>query len=461
MPIFSRRRALIALLAGTLLSGCSLFRAAPPDPHPPIVFVHGNGDTAALWHTTVWRFEDNGWPRERLHAIDLPYPLARDDDAKPQDGRSSTAEHMRFLSDEVDRVLKATGARQVVLVGNSRGGYAIRNYVANGGVKKVSHAVLGGTPNHGVWADAASRTGSEFNGAGPFLTALNAPKGPNGDEVTPGVRWMTIRSDNNDKFAQPDGVWIGAKGKPTNVNFAGPGLKGAENIVIAGIDHRETSFGPQAFAAAYRFITGKPPVSTAITAQSPVALNGKVSGLGLNNAPGTGNFINNLPLTGATVEVYATDPSTGERLGAAVHRKTVGADGLWGPFAADGKTPYEFVISAPGFATTHMYRSPFPRSSDLVHLRAERIADADRDAKSVVTLTRPRGYFGIPRDDITLDGRNPPAGIPPGVAGVSTAKLKVLDAPGRHVDAAFNGERIVGRSWPAAENHVVFLELHH
>ena len=54
------------------------------------------------------------------------------------------------------------------------------------------------------------------------------------------MKWMTIRSDNNDKFAQPDGVWIGAKGTPTNVSFDGPALKGAENVVIAGIDHRET-----------------------------------------------------------------------------------------------------------------------------------------------------------------------------------------------------------------------------
>ena len=42
----------------------------------------------------------------------------------------------------------------------------------------VSHVVLGGTPNHGVFADATSRLGNEFNGAGPFLTALNAPQGP-------------------------------------------------------------------------------------------------------------------------------------------------------------------------------------------------------------------------------------------------------------------------------------------
>ena len=119
---------------------------------PPIVFVHGNGDTAGLWQATIWRFESNGWPRDRLHAIDLPYPLARDDDTKAQPGRTSSTEHMEFLKQEVERVLRATGAQQVVLVGNSRGGYAIRNVVANGGgAALVSHAVLGGVPNHGVW----------------------------------------------------------------------------------------------------------------------------------------------------------------------------------------------------------------------------------------------------------------------------------------------------------------------
>src|SRR6187549_4047784 len=78
---------------------------------PPIVFVHGNGDTAALWQTVAWRFESNGWPRERLVAIDVPYPLARDDDSKPQAGRTSAAEHMAYLKAEVEKVLKATGAR--------------------------------------------------------------------------------------------------------------------------------------------------------------------------------------------------------------------------------------------------------------------------------------------------------------------------------------------------------------
>ena len=91
--------------------------------------------------------------------------------------------------------------------------------------------------------------------------------------------------------------------------------------------------------------------------------------------PKSGNFSNNLPLPGARLEVYATDPATGDRRGTAAYSKTIGADGAWGPFAAQPATPYEFVIAAPGYATTHVYRSPFPRSSTIVHLKPERIAN--------------------------------------------------------------------------------------
>src|SRR5204862_8113112 len=51
---------------------------------PPAVFVHGNGDSSALWINNVWRFESNGYKREQLFAIDFPYPTARRDQAKPE-----------------------------------------------------------------------------------------------------------------------------------------------------------------------------------------------------------------------------------------------------------------------------------------------------------------------------------------------------------------------------------------
>ena len=453
------RRNLFALVASSLLLGACATAPQSAD-KPPIVFVHGNGDSASIWQSTVWRFESNGWPSDRLHAIDLPYPLARDDDGKAQPGRTSTTEHMAYLKAEVEKVMKATGAKQVVLVANSRGGYAVRNYIQNGGGDKtVSHAVLGGTPNHGVWATQGFREGNEFSGTGPFLTALNAPKNAAGDEVTGPVKWMTIRSDNNDKFAQPDGLWIGTKGTPTNVTFEGPALKGATNAVLPRVDHRETSFSPAAFETTYRFITGQGPKTLRVTAQAPVVLNGKITGLGLvPTDPASGNYANNLPLPGAQLVVYATDPASGERKGRAAHSKTVGADGQWGPFTAQAGVPYEFVISAPGYATTHIYRSPFARSSELIHLRAERAAPADKDAKSTVTLTRPRGYFDARRDTMVFDGKALP-GVPPTGAGVSSSKLKLMETGVRAVSAEFNGEKITGRTWPTADNQVVVLEL--
>src|SRR5258706_7186085 len=145
-------RLLLRIVAASIaiLAGCAM---APqgPDGKPPILFIHGNGDTAALWLTTIWRFESNGWPRERLFALDAPNPLALSDDAKPQEGRTSSAEHLQQVAAEVERVRKLTGADKVVLVGNSRGGYPIRSYIRNGGGGgTVSHAILGGGPKHGV-----------------------------------------------------------------------------------------------------------------------------------------------------------------------------------------------------------------------------------------------------------------------------------------------------------------------
>jgi pimeloyl-ACP methyl ester carboxylesterase len=456
----TRRLALLTLAASAaLLAGCAQTPSGPAagQSQPPIVFVHGNGDSAALWTTTLWRWESNGWPRERLHAVNMPMPSARDDDGKEQPGRSSSADQRQHLAAEVDKVLAATGAKQVVLVANSRGGNAVRDCIANGGCAgKVSHAILGGTPNHGVWANPGFRPNNEFNGAGPFLTALNAPKGPNGDEVTPGLRWMTIRSDNNDKFAQPDGVWIGAKGTPTNVTFDSPALKGADNVVLPARDHREVSYHAQAFAQTYRFVTGRAPATTGYRPEAQVVLDGVVTGF-------TAAGPTNLPAADARVAVYRTSPTDGSRLGAPLVDKTVGADGRWGPVTVDANTPLAFEVRVPGFAITHIYRAPFARSSNIVHLRPERLADADKAAAAVVTLTRPRGYFGVPRDTVLLNGQ-PAPGIPPGVAGLASAKLVVKEGSGQPVVGEYRSgainERIVGRSWGAGDNQVSVLELH-
>jgi triacylglycerol lipase len=423
---------------------------------PLVIFVHGNGDNASIWKTTLWRFESNGWPRQRLHAMDSTLPLARSEDSKEQAGRSSTVEQMRELSAEVDRQLKLTGANKVVLIGNSRGGYSIRNYIRNGdGKGKVVAAVLGGVPNHGVWTGSFGPD-SEFNGSGPFLTQLNSPQGPDGSEVTAGVAFLTLRSDKNDKFAQPMGQWIGQPKLETGVTSEGPALKGATNLVLPGKDHREVSFHPDAFAETFRFLTGYAPTHLGYALEPKVILNGKI--LGLHDQAGTAGEPSNLGLPGTKVTVFQVQAETGARLGAASHQQTVKADGAWGPFNAKRDAFYEFVIEAPGFAINHIYRSPFPRSSNVIHMRPARVAEADKGAISVVTMNRPRGYFGVGRDIMSLDQQSPPPGLPPGVPGLASSKLKITVAD-RPIVAEFNGERIVARSWPLSENRLVFAEF--
>ena len=424
-------------------------RRQAAEPPPPVVFVHGNGDSSALWITDLWRFEANGYKRNQLFAVDFPYPNARSDDAKPQAFRSSSEDQMRELTAFVAQVLKATRRRKVALVGSSRGGNAIRSFLKNGGgAELVSHAVLCGTPNKGIVISETLLPGSEFNGAFPFLKGLNA--GP--DDLIPGVELMAIRSDKNDKYSQPDGRFIGAPGKPTGVGYDASELRGAKNVILDGLDHREVAFHKLAFAAMFEHITGKAPGTMFIAQEPRPVLNGKVTGI-------TDGLYTNIPAAGAEVEIFEVDSRTGDRRSAVpMHRKTVAGDGVWGPFTAQADTYYEFVLYMQGQPTTHTYRSPFLRSSDVVHLRPQPFAKADEGAGAVTVMSRPRGYFGVGRDKFTLDGKVPP-GINDGVPGASSGRLTFEASPPRTVVAVFNNETVPTRTWPAKDGHIVVAEF--
>jgi pimeloyl-ACP methyl ester carboxylesterase len=415
---------------------------------PPVLFVHGNGDHAALWITTLWRMESNGVPRERMFAINFTDPLARSDDHIAQDNRSSTEDQRRELGEAIAQLKQRTGSARVALVGNSRGGNSIRSYIKNGGAGDVSHAVLCGVPNHGVFV-SDENLGNEFNGRGPFLRGLNEGE----SEVVPGVAFLTLRSDGLDKYAQSDGRYIGKPGVATGIASDGPALKGATNLVLGAVDHRETAYHPRAFREIYKFIAGREPERIAIVPEARVKLSGLVTGT-------PGGVQTNRPVAGATVEVFRVAPESGERIGDAVHASKTGSDGRWGPAEVDPTWYLEMVLTAPGAITTHVYRSPFPRSSDIVHLRAARpLGSAEASASAVVMMTRPRGYFSLPRDVVLLDGKEP-TDIKPGVPADSVTSLRLSAAEiGRQVAGMFNEERIVARAWPASENRIAVIEL--
>ena len=439
------RRAACALGIAVALAA-ALPAVAPAQ--TPVIFVHGNGDHAGLWDNVIWRFESNGYPSSRLFAVDLPNPSASSTITAAEPNRSTPADQTAALAAFVTRVLLTTGAPKVALVGSSRGGMTIRNYVRfGGGAAHVSHVITGGTPNHGVFAIPTVQPDGEFNGAGSYLRALNA-----GSEVVPGVKFLALRSDALDKYAQPDGAGLGMTGVSTNVDATGPALRGAVNEVLAGTDHREVAFGPAAFAAQYRFITGRAPSRVDIVPDTEAVLEGIVSGTA--NASPT-----NLPLAGAVVTVHAVDGASGQRMGAPVYRAVTSHTGRWGPFRAAPTTRYEFEVASPDSTViVHVFRLPFPRASRVVNVRLPAAPPAARADSVSVLIVRPRGYLGLGRDTVEFDGTRA-AGIPPGVPTVDRAIRWFGAREPVSVRTRVNGETIVVRTQPGDKRRLVSAEF--
>lgn len=361
---------------------------------PPVVFLHGDGESAAYWQDMVWRFESNGWPRERLLA--LQQPLAHVGDVNGQAGRSFEAEQLALLTSEVQTILAQTGEKQLVLIGHGRGALTVRNYILSGGNQTVSHAVLSG----------------------------------------------------------PDAPQPGSKVSLSLADFGSDALKGVKSLVFASAAQPDGAFSQTDFEASYRFITGLPAASPTIWPQVDLVLAGTVTGMGAHSgdrASAGSHFYNNLPTPKVQLEIFAVQRHTGLRLGPALYTQALGVDGRWGPFQAEQGVAYEFVTRAPGYAVTHTYRSPFPRGSQLVHLKTSRIADADLPAFSIIELQRHRGRSDPFVHHIVFDGQP----VPP-------VKITLTQLQSRPIAAEIHTdmiERVVGRTWPAKESHVVRLEL--
>lgn len=388
----------------------------------PVIFVHGNGDDATKWIPVIWLFESNGYPASRLYSIRMTDPAARREDSKPEAFRSSTIDQASELSAFVTRVLLETKAKKVALVGSSRGGMTIRNYLKNtGGAAVVSHAVLCGTPNHGVMA-TDTNLDMEFNGKGYFLRQLNESS-----EVVDGVQFLTIRSDNNDKYAQP------------NVGYDGPELKGAENVVLAGLDHREVAFHPLAFAEAFRFIAGEKPKHLKPIAEGTPKLSGLITSV-------VGMAATNRPLSGVKLTVFALKPGTAERDGDAGYSVSTNETGAWGPLVVQPTVNYEFRLERDGKVVSY-FMSGLARSTALLNFRF-----APGSAKGL-TIHRPQGYLSKGRDPVMLDGK-PVEGL---TEGIPTRDSLNVSAHGA-VKVSLRGETVHARA-AGSDNETNIVEL--
>ncbi len=183
----------------------------------PIVFIHGNGDSAAVWETQMARFKDAGY--NSLHAVNLDPP-----------GNESCIFYADQVKNFVDDVIEKTGESKIDIIAHSLAVTTVRHYIKFlKGAEKTNHAILIAGGNHGLpAADGAKaadpegkiyKQGVELNTfANPkFLENLNNPEECYGD-----VKYMTISSPHDDFYVFYEDS---------------PQLDGADNRVLAGLGH--------------------------------------------------------------------------------------------------------------------------------------------------------------------------------------------------------------------------------
>ncbi|MFC9432396.1 esterase/lipase family protein [Nocardia sp. NPDC057030] len=197
-------------------------------PHP-VVLVHGSGtDAVRSFSLLAQRLEAEGYC---VYAANIGEAPSFRDLVSGQSGSSTTgvgpvgaamlgrtiygvADIDRMaaeLTEVVQAVRNATGARQVALVGHSTGGTVIRQYLRAQGADAVTQVITLGTPYRGsTWAglrtnypDLASlglenaqiaaqvfgTPGQQQVVGSPLLNRLNA-----GGETVPGVRYTALAS---------------------------------------------------------------------------------------------------------------------------------------------------------------------------------------------------------------------------------------------------------------------------
>lgn len=194
----NRRNRDFALALALILAASSCTDATDPGTgtlpdlkHDPILFVHGYAGNGGNFEEMKARFKADGWQDFELYAYNYSFI-------------SSNATSAAEIRDQVDNIIKITGATKVDIIAFSMGSISSRYYLKNfDGSSKVDAWVSMGGPNHGT--DAVENNNcqltpcKEIIPGSSFLTALNS-----GDE-TPGafVRYRTWRSPC-DQTINPD-----------------------------------------------------------------------------------------------------------------------------------------------------------------------------------------------------------------------------------------------------------------
>jgi triacylglycerol esterase/lipase EstA (alpha/beta hydrolase family) len=191
-------------------AGANDWSCHPSSAHPdPVVLVHGTVENMTYnWFTLAPLLHDYGYCVFALNYGQEPGVHVGLPGAAETGGVAPVAESAGQLATFVDRVLTATGASHVDIVGHSQGGMMPRYYLKFlGGAAKVANLVGLAPSNHGTTVDGLSALPGVptllADGLGPsvtdqiagsaFLRKLNA-----GGDTVPGVRYTVIESTDDE-----------------------------------------------------------------------------------------------------------------------------------------------------------------------------------------------------------------------------------------------------------------------
>jgi triacylglycerol esterase/lipase EstA (alpha/beta hydrolase family) len=187
--------------------GSNNWSCKPSAAHPrPVILVHGTfADMSDSWQALSPLLYDNGYC-----VFALNYGSYDGSGSLGVYATGPIATSAAQLATFVNRVLKATGASQVDIIGHSQGGMMPRYYVKFLGGAANVHTLIGLAPsNHGTTLDGLFTLASYFPGASAalagcpacadqeagssFLNHLNS-----GGDTVPGVDYTVIESKNDE-----------------------------------------------------------------------------------------------------------------------------------------------------------------------------------------------------------------------------------------------------------------------
>jgi triacylglycerol esterase/lipase EstA (alpha/beta hydrolase family) len=231
-------------------AGANDWSCKPTARHPrPVVLVHGTFENMNdNWGAAAPLLVDNGYCVFALnYGGSSPYA--------PGQATGPIADSAAQLATFIDRVLAATGASTVDIVGHSQGGMMPRYYIKHlGGARKISKLVALNPSNHGTTIAGITELGRrigtldptnsllgipcrscvEQEVGSPFITALNS-----GGETVPGISYTVITTKADEVVTPYTSAFLAPAANVTNLTVQ-------DQCGLSNPDHLGTPYDPVA-----------------------------------------------------------------------------------------------------------------------------------------------------------------------------------------------------------------------